>query len=182
MELCKGRPADTAGREARELRVYDFLDELGIEYYRTDHPDAPADTMENCRRVDAVLGVRICKNLFLTNRQQTEFYLLMMPGDKPFRTKELSAQIHSARLSFASPRQMEEMLDVTPGSVSIMGLMNDREGRVHFLVDEELLGEEWLGCHPCRNTSSLRLRTADALGPFLRATGHGMQTVTLRGE
>ena len=71
MELCKGRPADTAGREARELRVYDFLDGLGIEYYRTDHPDAPADTMENCRRVDAVLGVRICKNLFLTNRQQT---------------------------------------------------------------------------------------------------------------
>ena len=138
--------------------------------------------MENCRRVDAVLGVRICKNLFLTNRQQTEFYLLMMPGDKPFKTKELSAQIHSARLSFASPRQMEEMLDVTPGSVSIMGLMNDREGRVHFLVDEELLGEEWLGCHPCRNTSSLRLRTADALGPFLRATGHGMQTVTLLGE
>ena len=180
MELYTGRPENTEGRLEREVRVYDLLDSLHIEYTRTDH--APADTMEACEAVDAVLGVKMCKNLFLTNRQQTAFYLLLMPADKPFKTRELSAQIQSARLSFGSGEQMEALLGVTPGSATLMGLMNDPDGRVQLLVDEDLLGEEWLGCHPCINTSSLRLRTADAFGPFLRAVGHELRRVKLIGE
>ncbi|MEE1318664.1 MAG: prolyl-tRNA synthetase associated domain-containing protein [Ruminococcus sp.] len=180
MELFRGRPINTENREEREVRVYDFLDELGIEYVRTDHE--PADTMEACNKIDAVLDVIICKNLFLCNRQKTVFYLLMMPGDKPFKTKELSSQINSARLSFASPDAMLEYLDIKPGAVSIMGLMNDKENNVNLLVDEDVLKDEYIGCHPCVNTSSLKIRTKDIFDKFLKAVNHTATTVVLKGD
>ncbi len=180
MELYEGRPADAEARLPREKRVYDFLDELGIAYYRTDHE--AAGTMEQCNAIDAVLGVIICKNLFLCNRQKTAYYLLMMPGDKKFKTKELSAQINSARLSFADADDMLRYLDIEPGAVSIMGLMNDKDHRVQLLVDEDVLKDEYVGCHPCVNTSSLKLRTEDVFGTFLQKVGHTMKTVHLVGE
>lgn len=180
MELYKGRPEDISGREEREVRVYDLLDSLGIEYFRTDHEHA--DTMEECNRIDTVLDVVICKNLFLCNRQKTDFYLLMMPGDKPFKTKELSSQINSARLSFASPDAMLEYLDIKPGAVSVMGLMNDKDNHVKLLVDEDVLKDEYVGCHPCVNTSSLKLKTEDVFGKYLKAVKHTATTVVLKGE
>lgn len=180
MELLKGRPEDIAGRLPREVRTYDLLDSLGIEYVRTDHERT--DTMEACNEIDAILGVVICKNLFLCNRQKTAFYLLMMPGGKKFKTKELSAQINSSRLSFATPEDMLKYLDIQPGSVSIMGLMNDKEQAVQLLIDEDVLKDEYLGCHPCVNTSSLKIRTDDVIQKFLPAVGHGFQTVKLVGE
>ena len=180
MELFKGRPADTAGRLPREIRTYDFLDDLGIQYFRTDHE--PADHMEACSIINAVLGVEICKNLFLCNRQKTVFYLLMMPGGKKFKTKELSSQIHSARLSFAEPEDMLKYLDIEPGAVSIMGLINDRDRNVRLLIDRDVLKGEYIGCHPCVCTSSLKLKTGDVTGVFLPATGHTFQTVDLKGE
>lgn len=177
MELYNGRPENTEGRLAREVRTYDFLDDLDIEYFRTDHE--PANNMEACNEIDAVLEVLICKNLFLCNRQKTNFYLLMMPGDKKFKTKELSAQIHSARLSFASPEDMLKYLDIEPGAVSVMGLMNDKEHAVQLLMDEDVLEGEFLGCHPCVCTSSLKIKTKDLLEKFLPATGHEFKTVQL---
>ncbi len=180
MELLNGRPANTEGRLLRETRTYDLLDSLGIEYQRTDHERT--DTMEACNEVDKVLGVVICKNLFLCNRQKTAFYLLMMPGDKKFKTKELSAQINSARLSFAEPEDMLKYLDIEPGSVSIMGLMNDKAHAVKLLIDEDVFKDEYLGCHPCVNTSSLKLRTEDVIKKFLPAVGHDYRTVHLLGE
>lgn len=182
MELFRGRPENTEGRLPREARVYGYLDRLGIPYDRADHQDMPAMTMEDCRRIEGVLGTPICKNLFLTNRQQTAFYLLLMPGEKPFKTKELSSQISSARLSFASPEQMLAFLDIEPGAASLMGLMNDRENRVRLLVDEDVLKEEYFGCHPCVNTSTLKMKTEDAFGRFLPSTRHTMTTVHLTGE
>lgn len=179
MYLFSGRPENAENREERETRVYDFLDNLGIDYFRTDHE--PAENMEVCKAIDEVLGAKICKNLFLCNRQKTVFYLLLMPGDKPFKTKELSAQIGSSRLSFGTAEEMEEMLTCAPGSSSLMGLMNDTEHRVQLLVDEDVLKEEFLGCHPCINTSSLKLYTRDAFGPFLASTGHTMKVVHLVG-
>lgn len=165
------------GRLAKELRCYDLLDSLGIEYTQADH-DA-AETMTVCEEIDKTLGAAICKNLFLCNRQQTEFYLLMMPGDKPFKTKLLSKQIGSSRLSFATPEHMEALLDITPGSVSILGLMNDREKKVRLLVDRDITLGEYVGCHPCTNTSSLKIRTRDMFGPVLEALGHSMTVVEL---
>lgn len=179
MILQNGRPQDCEGREAREMRTYDFLDSLGISYDRIDHE--PAENMEVCRLIDEVLGAPICKNLFLCNRQGTVFYMLMMPGDKPFKTKELSAQIGSARLSFASPEKMFEYLDIRPGAVSVMGLMNDRNNAVQLLIDEDVLKAEYVGCHPCVNTSSIRLRVADVVSKLLPATKHTYQTVHLVG-
>lgn len=181
-QLFKGRPETNEGRLNKEIRVYDLLDRLGIQYERTDHPDAEAYTMEACREIDEVLQATVCKNLFLCNRQKTAFYLLMMPGDKVFKTKELSNQIGSARLSFASAEDMEKYLDITPGSVSVLGLMNDHENQVQLLVDEDILKGEYLGCHPCVNTSSLKLRTEDTFGPILEAMHHDYKVVVLKGE
>ena len=177
LTLYEGRPSDADGREEKEMRVYDLLDRLGIEYFRVDH--APAMTMDACEEIDEALGISVCKNLFLCNRQKTLFYLLMLPGDKVFRTKQLSEQIGSARLSFADAEHMEKYLDITPGSVSVMGLMNDKTNAVRLLVDKDLLREEYLGCHPCVNTSSLRLKTEDVFGAFLKSVGHGMTAVRL---
>lgn len=182
MELYHGSPADLSGRNARERRVYKLLDRLGVAFDRTDHPDRPATTMEVCADVDAVLSVKICKNLFLCNRQQTQFYLLVMPGDKPFKTKELSGQLGISRLSFAGEEHMDRLLDVHPGSVSVLGLMNDREHLVRLVIDEDVLREEFFGCHPCENTSSIRLRTADLTDTILPALGVTYDAVKLSGE
>ena len=177
MELFKGRPKDETGRLEKEIKVYDFLDGLGIEYERTDHE--PADTMEACNRIDDILGTLICKNLFLCNRQKTDFYLLMMPGNKPFKTKDITAPLGCSRLSFASPEYMEKFLDITPGSVSVLGLMNDTENHVQLLIDEDVLNSEYVGCHPCINTSSLRLRTKDLMETILPAIHHEFVRVKL---
>ena len=166
--LFLGRPADT--RSPREERCYDLLDSLGVEYYRVDHEHA--DTIQDCELVENLLGAKICKNLFLTNRQQTDFYLLILPGEKPFKTKLLSKQINTARLSFGTPEQMEQYLDTLPGSASVLSLINDRENKVRLLVDKDLLGEEMFGCHPCQNTSSLRFRTAELFERILPAMHH----------
>ena len=180
MELQNGRPADAAGRMDKELRTYDFLDGLGVDYQRMDHE--AAFTMEACKEVDEALGVEMCKNLFLCNRQKTDFYLLLIPGDKVFKTKELSKQIGSARLSFAGAEYMEKYLDITPGSVSIMGLMNDKDNAVRLLVDEDLLKEEWIGCHRCVNTSSIRVKTKDMFDTVMKAMHHERTVVKLTGE
>ena len=175
--LQKGRPADTTGRLDKEIRTYDLLDSLGVEYDRVDH--APAMTMEDCKEVDEILESMVCKNLFLCNRQETAFYLLMIPDTKVFHTKDLSAQIGSARLSFAKPEYMENFLDITPGSGSVLGLMNDTEHQVKLLIDEEVLDSEYFGCHPCINTSSLRMRTADLIEKVLPAMEHDFVKVKL---
>ena len=177
MELQKGRPVDTTGRLEKEIRTYDLLDKLGVAYERVDH--APAMTMEVCQEIDHILQATICKNLFICNRQETSFYLLMIPDTKVFHTKDLSAQIGSARLSFAKPEYMERFLDITPGSVSVMGLMNDKEHRVQLLIDEDVLTGEYVGCHPCINTSSIRFRTADLVEKILPAMEHDFVRVRL---
>lgn len=179
-KLNTGRPQVTDGRLEKELRCYELLDSLGIEYYRVDHEHA--DTIEACHDIETTLGAQICKNLFLTNRQQTDFYLLLMPGDKPFKTKLLSKQIGSARLSFGSPEHMLELLDITPGSVSVLGLMNDADKRVQLIIDSDLLKDEFIGCHPCINTSTLRFCMSDMISKLLPAVGHEYITVELPWE
>ena len=177
MELQKGRPKYTAGRLEKEIRTYDLLDKLGVAYERVDHEAAM--TMEICQEIDKVLQATICKNLFLCNRQETKFYLLMIPDTKVFHTKDLSAQINSSRLSFAKPEYMEKFLDITPGSVSVLGLMNDTENHVQLLIDEDVLKGEFIGCHPCINTSSIRFHTSDLVEKVLPAVNHEFIKVKL---
>ena len=177
MLIETGRPASSENRLEKELAVYDLLERLHIPFVRADHE--AAFTMDACRAVSEALETPICKNLFLTNRQQTAFYLLLMPGHKPFRTKDLSHQIGSARLSFASPEHMLELLDITPGSVSVLGLMNDRDARVRLLIDRDLLDDAYFCCHPCINTSTLKLRMADAVDVLIPALAHAPTYVDL---
>ena len=177
MQLLQGRPENCEGRLEKEIRCYDLLDQLGVAYQRVDH--APADTMELCRAIDEALQATICKNLLLCNRQCTAFYLLMIPGDKVFKTKDLSAQIGSSRLSFASGEYMVQLLGITPGSLSVLGLMNDPENKVQLLIDEDVLKGEFVGMHPCINTSSLRLATAQLMDKVIPAMGHEAKIVTL---
>ena len=178
MELVKGRPTDLSNRLEKEIRTYDLLDQLNIEYDRVDHE--AAETMEACEAIDKILEpATICKNLFLCNAQKTKFYLLAIRGDKKFKTKDISHQINSSRLSFAPPEFMEKYLDITPGSVSVLGLMNDKENNVQLIVDEDVLKEEYFGCHPCINTSSLKLRTTDVFDTFMQAVNHDYMVVTL---
>lgn len=177
MELVQGRPVDCSGRLDKEIRCYDLLDSLNIPYQRIDHEAAM--TMEACEAIDRVLDATICKNLMLCNRQKTEFYLLLIPGDKHFKTSVLSHQIGSSRLSFADAEHMLEYLDITPGSVSVLGLMNDKDNHVQLLIDEDILKGEYFGCHPCINTSSLRLATVDLVQKIIPAMGHEPRIVAL---
>ena len=166
--VYQGRPSDD--RIPQELAVYDKLEELGISFTRVDHDHA--DTMEDCLLIERPLGARICKNLFLCNRQKTAFYLLCMPPDKPFHTKDLSAQINSSRLSFAPEESLWELLRCHPGSATILGLANDTEHRVRLLIDREVYDAPFFSCHPCICTSTLKLKTADVLEKLLPHTGH----------
>ena len=180
MELVFGRPASNEGRLEKEIRCYDLLDSLGVEFQRIDHEAAM--TMEACVEIDKVLDATICKNLLLCNRQNTAFYLLMIPGDKHFKTSVLSKEIGSSRLSFAKPEYMAEYLDITPGSVSVLGLMNDHDHHVELLVDEDVLKGEYFGCHPCINTSSLRIKTRDLMEKIIPAMDHPARIVVLPHE
>ena len=180
MELVFGRPATNEGRLDKEIRCYDLLDQLGVEFQRIDHEAAM--TMEACEEIDKVLDATICKNLLLCNRQSTAFYLLMIPGEKHFKTSVFSKLIGSSRLSFAPPEYMERFLDITPGSVSVLGLMNDQEKHVELIIDADVLKGEYFGCHPCINTSSLRIRTADLMEKILPAMGHAPRILELPHE
>lgn len=172
MELFTGRPTDESGRSGKEIRVYDFLDYLSISYCRLDHAPAFGSEEELCREIEESLGAKICKNLFLANRQRTKFYLLMIPEHKVFRSSDISKQAGSSRLHFAESEYMEELIDCTPGSASVMGLINDTAHRVQLLVDDDVINSYYVGCHPCINTSSLRIKSNDIFDKFVKATGH----------
>ncbi len=178
--LQQGRPMKEENILPKERKCYDFLDKLGVSYLRVRHP--VADTMEECRKIESVLGAAICKNLFLCNRQQTDFYLLLMPGNKPFKTKELSKQLGVSRLSFAGPDAMLSLLDITPGSVSVLGLLNDENKRVRLILDEDILKDTCFGCHPCINTSSIKIEIKDLLDKILPALGRSYTVVRLEGQ
>ena len=166
--IYTARPTDK--RLPKEERVYDLLERLGVPFERVDH-DA-VGTIEGCAEIEKLLDIEICKNLFLRNSKGNQYYLLMLPGGKHLVTKDLAKKIGSTRLSFGTPEKMEEYLDITPGSVSVLGLMNDHGNNIQFLVDNDIKKWEYFGCHPCINTSSLKIKTADLFSKILPAVGH----------
>lgn len=180
IKLYNGRPVDEIARTEAETDVYDFLDCVGVDYATLTHP--AAFTMEECEAVREAIGAPVFKNLFLTNKQQTLFFLLMIPADKPFKTKYLSSQLGCARLSFASAEAMNDLLHISPGAVSPMGLIHDKEHRVQLIVDKDLESIERYACHPCVNTSSVALSLSDLLDKVIPATGHSFTWVNLPTE
>ncbi len=170
-------PPSDSGQPPKEMNTYALLQSLGISYQRLEH--AATATVDDCADVEKRLDIHICKNLFLNNAKKTRFYMLMMPGEKRYRAGDVSAQVQSSRLSFADAADMERLLGITPGSVSVLALMHDKNHEVSLLIDRELLAEEFIGCHPCVNTASLKLRMDDLLTVFLPCTGHEPTFVTL---
>lgn len=167
----QGRPMDETGRLAKEIRIYDLLDQLGIAFDRIDH--RAVATMEDCDDIDAALAPAvICKNLFLCNKKKTQFYLFLIEGAKRYNASELSKQLGCSRLSFAPAEYMEQFMDITPGSASVMGLMNDTGNKIQLIVDEDVLHAEFFSCHPCINTSSIRLKSTDVFETFVEAVHH----------
>ena len=173
--IYTARPTDK--RLPKEERVYDLLERLGVPFERVDH-DA-VGTIEGCAEIEKLLDIEICKNLFLRNSKGDQYYLLMLPGGKHLVTKDLAKKIGSTRLSFGTPEKMEEYLDITPGSVSVLGLMNDHGNNIQFLVDNDIKKWEYFGCHPCINTSSLKIKTADLFSKILPAVGHELVFVDI---
>ena len=181
IKIYTGRPTEgDEYRTAAERAVYDFLDRTGIAYTTLCHPSA--FTMEECEAVRRAIGAPVFKNLFLTNKQQTLFFLLMIPADKPFKTKYLSSQLGCARLSFASAETMAELLHIAPGVVSPLGLIHDKECRVRLIVDRDLAAADHYACHPCVNTASVAMSLRDLLGKVIPATGHSFTWVDLPAE
>lgn len=162
----------------QEITSFETLEKLGIDYDCVSCNE-PADTMEKCEFLSEKLNVSICKNLFLCNRQKTEFYFLCMEPNKPFHTKDLSQQINSSRLSFAPEEFLKEFLHCSPGSASILGLVHDTSHRVHLLMERDVYEAEFFGCHPCLCTSALKLRTKDILQKFLPQIEHEPTIVNL---
>ncbi len=155
-------------RSVEEEAVYDVLSALEIPFERVDW--LPED--EGSENVYQALGIMRLKNLLLCNAQKTKFYLLVMPASVPFKSNVLSKQLGTPRFSFAPEENLRELLHVKPGSASILGLHNDKDRVVNLCIDERVLEQEYYGCHPCVNTTSLKIKTDDILNKFLVHTGH----------
>lgn len=163
--------------EEREKRTYEFLDNLGVPYEKYEHEAIM--TIEAAKELDKKMGLEICKNLFLSTRHSTEFYLLLMVGSKKFNTGKVSKQINVPRMTFAGDDYMLEYLDIRPGSVSPLGLMNDKGNNVNLLIDEDVLNMEKIAVHPCVNTATLVINTKDLIEKILPACGHSYTKVTV---
>lgn len=150
--------------------IYDTLNELNIPFQKIDNE--AITSMEECEDVENALGVEIRKSIFLCNRTKSEFYLLVMPSKKRFNTKMFSEKVVCSRTSFASTEHLKSVLGLTPGSITIMGLVNDRSHTVQLVIDSEIVNEEWFGCNAGLNTSHIKLKTRDLLDIFLKHTGH----------
>ena len=145
------------------------LEKIGTEYEIVTHP--PVFTLEECQAVNGLIGGRICKNLLLRTDSGKVVYLLMIRDDKRFVTKEVSKKLGCSRLSFASGEYMENLLNTTPGSLSITSLFFDSEKKVALAIDADVLKEEYICCHPSDNTATLKIKTQDVLQKLVPALG-----------
>lgn len=174
-EVHQGAPDDQ--RQGLESQAYDTLKKLGIPFERVDN-DA-VEAMADCVEISERLGAEIRKTVLLCNRQKTEYHMLIMSADKPFVTKDYSEAVGCARMSFASGDAMVELLGQPPGTASVMGLLNDGDGRVKLLIEESVANEDWFACNPGVNTSHIRFRTKDLVEKLLPAIGHGVTIIKL---
>ena len=166
-QVYRGVPKDIDSRQEKERKCYDFLSKLGIDYEVVDHEEA--SDMDRCREIESVLGVKICKNIMLCNRQESRFFIFMMPGDKKYITKEFSKKIGMSRLSFAKEKYLKEFLNVSSGSVSVLALLNDTDNKVELVIDRDVIQQDHIRCHPCVNTSTLKIKTEAFLNKIITA-------------
>lgn len=158
-------------------KVIEILKENNIDFEVFNHEAFVS--MDQYEVIEGKIGCKIPKNLFLCNRQETVFYLLIMPGDKIFKTKDISAQINSSRLSFGNKDYLNKLLSCYKGSTSVLGLLFDKENRVNLLIDEDILKEEYLGFHPCDNNFTIKIKKEDLISKIIPLTKHDYKIVNL---
>lgn len=156
---------------ASELQrcVYETFARLGILFQRVDTD--PGLTMEDCLHIDAKIGVRIVKTLFLCNRQQTEFYLYVTTDDKPFVTREFCGVLGIPRVSFASAEQLWVRTGVEVGATTVLSAILPQAAGIHWVMDRAVAESEWFACTDGTATCFVKIRTAELLGKYLPAAG-----------
>lgn len=166
----------------RHSDILAFLDAQSLRYWL--HRHAPMQMIEDCQHIEGVnyQQAAMPKNVFLCNRQQTQFYLVLLRHDLSFRTAVVSKLLSVSRLSFASPDWMEALLQLSPGAVSPLNLMFDQDQRVSLAMDRKLLDYERLLFHPGNNTLSVEMATDDFLHGFLPAIGRSTQLIDLSAQ
>ena len=161
-EVMTSAPQDERG--ALETKTYQELERLNIKYERVDNDTVEA--MEECVEISKKLGAEIRKTIVVCNRQKTQFFLVILPANKRFDSKLFAAMMHTARVSFASP-------------ASVMGILNDPEGKVKVVIDKAVADAEWFACNPGANTSHLRFKTKQLINNFLPAEKHKPEIIML---
>lgn len=167
--------APEAFKTPLQEKVYRTLEELSISFERVDTDEVI--TMEDCEAVDEKLNMKMVKTLFLCNRQQTEFYLFITCGDKPFRSKDFGTALEISRVSFAPKELMAEMLGTVVGAATVFSALLDTAESVNIIFDREVLEEEYYGCSDGTTTGYMKIKTEDITKKFLPHTGHKLQTV-----
>ena len=158
-------PPEAFGSELQR-KVYETFAELGIEFGRVDTD--PGITMEDCQHIDAKIGVRIVKTIFVCNRQQTEFYLYVTTDDKPFVTREFCGTLGIPRVSFASAEKLWELTGVLPGATTILSAVLPQAAGIHLVMDRSVAESEWYACTDGTATCFVKIRTADLLEKYLK--------------
>ena len=172
MELIvkQGRPEDFDKRPEKEQRVYEFLDELGIDYLYLDHQEE--FSMGDAADADEAIGVVGAKNVFLRDKKRRNYFLILVNGTKRIDLKPISELTGIKKLTFCHEDDLDEVLGLTPGAVTPLGLLNDPEGRVQLIIDESLQDEELFAMHPCVNTVTIRMSNQDFMNTVIPAMGH----------
>lgn len=160
----------TDERCALETKVYETLSKLSIPFELVDNDSV--ESMEECIEISEKLGAEIRKTIFLCNRKKTSFYMVILPANKSFNTKEHCKKMDVSRLSFASGDLMMQHLDVAPGTATIMSLINDPDEKVELFIDKEIANSEFFACNPGANTTHLKIKTKDLLNKLLPKIDH----------
>ena len=155
--------------------VYESFERLGIPFTRVDTD--PGITMEDCAHIDAAIGSRIVKTVFVCNRQQTEFYLYALPAEKGFVTREFCAALGIPRVSFASEEKLQALTGVQAGATTVLSAILPSAAGVHVVIDRALAAEPWFACTDGTPTCFVRIATADLLDKYIPAAGHALRLI-----
>jgi Ala-tRNA(Pro) deacylase len=159
--------------------IYEFLDKGNIEYQRHDHP--PVFTVEDVHRLTPDLPGAKTKNLFFRDKKGNRHFLVVVPADKRTNLKALPGILESSKISFGSPERLMDNLGVTPGSVSLLAIVNDQKNKVEVIIDESLWESDAFQFHPLVNTSTLVI-SRDNIKRFLDATGHEVKIMEIPAQ
>jgi len=167
-------PPPQAATALQQL-VYDTFARLNIPFGRVDTD--PGLTMEDCRHIDAKIGVRIVKTIFLCNRQQTEFYLYVTTDEKPFVTREFCSALGIPRVSFAPAGKLWELTGVEVGATTVLSAILPQSAPVHLVMDRTVADSPWFACTDGTATCFVKIRTEDLLNKYIPASGHKLTLI-----